>query len=169
MKLLPLILLLCATGASAQTKTDYNLNDGQVRFSVPSSWTTIMEKSDGNPQAIIFQIPDPATAGTEDTASVTVKTRQLKSPLDFPEAMKNELALSRAQGGYEAEALTDDTGVHNYFVTRGQTRYSIHDKFVLRGTIAVQVRCQRPLLDATTKNWATSYDNGCTSVVASVK
>lgn len=169
MKLLPLILLFCTASVSAQSNNDYNLNDGQVRFSVPAGWATIMEKSDGNPQAIIFQIPDPATAGTEDTASVTVKTRQLKSPLDFPEAMQNELALSRAQGGYEAEALTNDSGIHRYFVTRGQTRYAIRDKFVLQGTIAVQVRCQRPLLDATTKDWTSSYDAGCASVAASVK
>ena len=128
-----------------------------------------MEKSDGNPQAMIFQIPDPAAEGTEDTASITVKTRQLKAPADFQDAMQNELALSRAQTGYEAEAITNDTGVHRYFVTRGKTRYAIRDKFVLRGTIAIQVRCQRPLLDATSKDWTASYDSGCDNVVASVK
>jgi hypothetical protein len=169
MKLLPLILLACIGSAAAQTTTDYNLNDGQVKFSVPAGWSAIMEKSDGNPQAIIFQVADPAAQGTEDTASITVKTRQLKSAADFSEAMHNELALSKAQTGYETEAVANDTGMHRYFVTRGQTRYAIRDKFILKGTIAVQIRCQRPLLDATTKEWSASYDNGCTSVAASLK
>ena len=49
MKLIPLIFLLACAHASAQT-SDFNLNDGRIRFSVPQSWGAIMEKSDGNPR-----------------------------------------------------------------------------------------------------------------------
>jgi hypothetical protein len=169
MKRLPLVLLFCASAAFAQSSNDYTLNDGDVRFSVPAEWSTMMEKSDGNPQAMVFKIPDPAAEGTEDTASITIKTRRLKSPADFPEAMQNELALSRAQSGYEADALTNDSGIHHYHVMRGKTRYAIRDKFVLRGDVAVQIRCQRPLLDGTSKDWTAVYENGCDRVVASLK
>jgi hypothetical protein len=161
MKLLPLILLIAAAGAAAQDRSDYNLNDGKVRFNVPPTWSAIMEKSDGNPQAIIYQVNDPATEGTDDTASVTVKTRQLKSPTEFADATQNELLLSKAQTGYEGAPDASDTSIHRYFVMRGKTRYAIRDRFVLMGSIAVQVRCQRPLLERTTKEWTSQFDAGC--------
>ncbi|MEZ5461704.1 hypothetical protein [Dokdonella sp.] len=169
MKLSALLLLASIGTAFAQERTDYNLNEGRVNFSVPSGWSAIMEKSDGNPQAIIFWVPDPATEGTDDTASVTVKTRRLNSPNDFAEATQNELALSKAQTGYEAEPEGNNANVHRYFVTRGKTRYTIRDRFTMLGNVAVQVRCQRPILDGTTQDWIARFDAGCNSVASSVK
>lgn len=169
MKLLPLILLAAIGSAQAQDRSDYNLNDGKIRFSVPQGWSAIMEKSDGNPQAITFHVTDPAAEGTDDMASVTVKTRQLKSSADFVEATSNEMLLSKAQTGYEAALDGSDTGIHHYFVERGKTRYEIRDRFNLMGEIAVQVRCQRPMLNATTKAWTSTFDQGCDSVARSMK
>lgn len=169
MKLLSLILLTASCTALAQGSNEYNLNDGKVSFKVPAGWSAIMEKAGGNPQAIIFEVPDPAAEGTEDTASITVKTRQLQSPNDFAEATENELALSKAQSGYEVEAEGSNANVHRYFVTRGKTRYTIRDRFTLLGDIAVQVRCQRPLLPGTTPDWVARFDTGCDSVASSVK
>src|SRR5690606_977719 len=113
MKLLPLILLAAIGSAHAQDRTSYNLNDGKITFSVPQGWSAIMEKSDGNPQAITFQIADPAAVGTDDMASVTVKTRQLKSAADSAEATHNEMLLSKAQTGYEAALDGSNTGIHH--------------------------------------------------------
>ena len=167
MRFLLLLLLACTGVVLAQADNDFSLNDGKIRFRVPAAWTAIMEKSDGNPQAIVFQVPDPAASGTEDTATITVKTRQLDSPADFAEAMQNELLLSKAQSGYES--VTADGNVHRYFVLRGKTRYEVRDRFVLIGTIAAQVRCQRPLLAATSKEWTSTWDSGCSRVSASVQ
>ncbi len=169
MKLLPLILLAAIGNAHAQDRTNFNLNDGKVSFSVPQGWSAIMEKSDGNPQAVTFQIADPAASGTDDMASVTVKTRQLKSAAAFVEATQNEMMLSKAQTGYEAALDGSNTGIHHYFVIRGKTRYEIRDRFTLMGEIAVQVRCQRPLLNETSKPWNSMFDSGCDSVAASLK
>ena len=169
MKWLPLILLAAIGSAHAQDRTNFNLNDGKIAFSVPQGWSAIMEKSDGNPQAITFQIADPASAGTDDMASVTVKTRQLKSAAAFVEATQNEMMLSKAQTGYEAALDGSNTGIHHYFVMRGKTRYEIRDRFTLMGEIAVQVRCQRPLLTETSKAWNSTFDSGCDSVASSLK
>ncbi len=169
MRLLALLLLTVAGSAHAQSDNDYTLNDGRVKFSVPSAWTAIMEKSDGNPQAISFMVADPATQGTEDFASITVKTRQLRAPDQFGEAVQNEYTLSKAQTGYESDFDDRDNGVHRYHVTRGATRYAIRDRFTLIGNVAVQVRCQRPLLEKTAKDWITRYDSGCDRIAASLK
>jgi len=106
MKPIALTLALASSLAFAQAKTDYTLNAGSVHFHVPGNWTAIMEKSDGDPQAVIFQVPDPATQGTEDTASVTVKTRALKSGDDFQGFITDAFERAKGQGGYENDATT---------------------------------------------------------------
>gem|GEM_PF-1416453 len=169
MKALAFPLALVASAAFAQAKTDYTLNAGSVHFHVPPDWTAIMEKADGDPQAVIFQVPDPAAQGTEDTASVTIKTRSLKTSDDFNGFVQDEFERSKGQAGYENDASNKDTSSHRYFVTRNKTRYLVHDTYQLNGNVAVQVRCQRPLLESSAKEWADGFDASCRNVVASLK
>ena len=174
MKPIPCLLAVLAAGllstaALAQGRTDFALNDGQVRFRVPAEWSAIMEKTEGNPQAVAFQVPDPSAQGSGDAADVTVKTRQLKSPAEFAGAVDEQLERAKGQGGYEKDVANKDTSVHQYFVVRGKTRYLVRDSFFLTGTIAVEVRCQRPLLAATPAAWNAQFDSACDGVVASLK
>ncbi|HJT98541.1 MAG TPA: hypothetical protein VJ696_09520 [Rhodanobacteraceae bacterium] len=169
MKALALPLALFGTLVFAQAKTDYTLNGGQVNFHVPPDWIAIMEKSDGDPQAVIFQVPDETAQGTEDTASVTVKTRTLKAGGDFQGFVTDSFERAKGQTGYETDASNKDSSVHRYFVTHNKTRYLVRDTYQLNGTVGIEVRCQRPLLDATPKEWADHFDAACGSVVASLK
>lgn len=164
-----LITAFAATTAHAQGKTDYTLNGDQVRFHVPAGWTAIMEKSEGNPQAVAFQVPDETAQGSEDSANVTVKTRQLKDASEFTGTVQEEFERSKAQGGYEADPANKDASVHQYFVVRGKTKYLVRDTFQLSGNIAVEVRCQRPLLASTPAAWNAQFDNACGAVAASLK
>lgn len=166
---LALIALAFTSTAFAQGKTDFALNDGQVRFHVPPTWTAIMEKADGNPQAVAFQVPDPSTKGSDDTASVTVKTRHLKVSAEFAAVMQDELNHAQAQGGYENDAANTNASTHQYFVVRGKTRYQVRDSFIQSGDTSVQVRCQRPLIAATPPAWIAEFDNGCNSVAGSLR
>lgn len=160
---------LCPTAAFAQGKTDYTLNSGQVHFHVPPTWSAIMEKSDGNPQAVVFQIPDPATQGSEATASVTVKTRQLRSAIEFPSTVANEFERAKTQGGYENDASNTNKAVHQYFVVQGKMRYLVRDGFAQAGMVSVEVHCLRPLLPANTPAWTKEFDSACDGVLASLK
>jgi hypothetical protein len=169
MKALALPFALVSLAAFAQAKTDYALNAGAVHFRVPPDWSAIMEKADGDPQAVIFQVPDPSAQGTEDTASVTVKTRSLKASGDFQGFVTDEFERSKGQAGYETDSATKDSSSHNYFVTRSKTRYHMHDTYQLNGNVAVLVRCQRPILDATPREWRDRFDASCASVIASMK
>ena len=163
------LLLFASTALHAQGKTDYSLNGDQVRFHVPADWRAIMEKADGNPQAVAFQVPDATAQGSEDSANVTVKTRQLKDASEFAATVQDEFQRSKAQGGYEADPANKDAGVHQYSVVRGKTKYVVRDSFQLIGTIAVEVRCARPLLAATPASWNAGFDAACNAVVASLK
>jgi hypothetical protein len=164
-----LALALTSSLAFAQAKTDYTLNAGAVHFHVPGDWTAIMEKSDGDPQAVIFQVPDPATQGTEDTASVTIKTRSMKSGDDFQSFVTEAFERAKGQSGYENDTANKDSSVHRYYVTRNKVRYLVRDAYQMNASVAIEVRCQRPLLDATPKEWSDQFDAACTSVVASLK
>lgn len=161
-------IALAAPSALAQGKTDYVLNDGKIRFHVPASWSAVMEKTDGNPQAVAFTVPDPAAQGTEDAATVTVKTRELASPAAFAGFVQDERALSSAQAGYENDANNKDSSVHQFTVERGKTRYLVRDSFQLFGSVAVDVRCQRPLLASSSDTWNTQFDSACVAVAASL-
>ncbi|MFI4969954.1 MAG: hypothetical protein ACHP7D_07090 [Lysobacterales bacterium] len=166
---LAVLAVAFATSAFAQGKTDYTLNEGKVHFHVPASWTAVMEKADGNPQAVAFQVPDSSAQGSDDSATVTVKTRQIAGSAAFAGVVQDELDRSKAQGGYETDATNKDSAIHQYFVVRGKTRYLVRDSFYLTGDISVEVRCQRPLLAATPAAWNAEFDNACNSVVASLK
>lgn len=166
--LLP-VLLLSIPNAFAQGKTDFTLNDGQVHFRVPPGWNAVMEKTDGNPQAVAFQVPDEAAQGSGDSATVVVKTRQLKAAAAFAGFVQDEHARAESQGGYEKDASNRNASVHQYFVQRAQTRYLVRDSYYLTGEIAVEVRCQRPLIDNTPAAWNAQFDAACDGVVASLK
>ena len=168
MKTLAFALLIASGAVFAQGKTDYTLNDGQVKFSVPANWNAIMEKSDGNPQAVIFQVPDEAAKGTEDTASVTVKTRTLKSAADFAEEVREERDRSKALEGYEVHGADGAHSAHAFYNMRGKTRYLTNDRFHQAGAIVVQVRCQRPLIEGTPADWNAAFDAACAHVFASL-
>lgn len=164
-----LFALVCAAGVHAQDTRDYTLNDGHVHFHVPAGWAAIMEKHDGNPQAIAFEVPDPSAKGSEDSATVTVKTRQLSGATTFTQAVQEEFDRAKAQTGYASDPSATDASAHQYFVVRGKTKYLVRDSFLLSGTVVAHVRCQRPLLDKTPSAWNSDFDNACNRVVASLK
>lgn len=169
--LLALLLLasnLFVVGAWAQDKTAYSLNEDQVHFHVPPGWSAVMEKTDGNPQAVAFQVSDPTAQGTEDSATVTVKSRLLKNADQFATVMLEEQTHASEQSGFAADASGVGANANQYFVVRGKTRYLVRDAFHRAGGFAVMVRCQRPLLDKTPAAWVSSFDSGCASVAASI-
>lgn len=161
-------LSLIACTAFAQDKTDFTLNDGKVRFQAPAGWSAIMEKQEGDPQAIAFQVPDPTAQGSQDSATVTVKTRQLGDPGKFAATIQEEFQRARTQPGFEIDPANKDAAVRQYFVTRASTRYLVRDRAQPVGSIAVEVRCQRPLLAGTPASWSTQFDRECDGVVASI-
>lgn len=170
MKLLTSLVLsvFCAFAAHA-AGIDYSLNDGHVHFSVPSTWTAVMEKRGDDPQAIAFDVPGAASRDSGAIASVTVKTRALAAPTDFAATVQDEMQRAQAQPGYAADTTMTDPARFRYTILRGTLRHAVEDRFVLLGNISVQVRCQRPLSDTAAPSAATTFDAQCADVFASVR
>lgn len=163
-----LLLLACTSLASAQDRSQYSLNDGKLHFDVPADWVAIMQKTEGNPQAIAFQAPNPGAADSGAAADVTVKSRQVRSPADFAATVASERERAQAQPGYSRDGDAGDDRMHRYFVQNGSVRYLVQDRFQLSGTLVVEVRCRRPILAATPASWNRGFDAACDAVFASL-
>lgn len=163
--MLPASLALAAHAAAA----DYALDEGRVRFSVPSAWVAVMEKRGADPQAIAFEVPGAAPRDGGAIATVTVKTRALVAPADFAASVRDEMQRAQAQPGYAADAAGSEPHRFRYTILRGPVRHAVEDRFVEFGGIAVQVRCERPLADSIPPAAVAGFDRDCGAVFASLR
>ena len=69
--------LTCSMATCADENGNYVLSDGFIKFNAPPSWPVMMEKAEGNPQFVAFQVKDPADTGTGESARVSVDTKLL--------------------------------------------------------------------------------------------
>ena len=162
------VALALSAGAAAETPGEFTLNQGIVKFSAPPAWPVIMQKSEGNPQAIAFQVKDPADEGTGEATRVTVSTKLLDDPSNFQALVNAEVDKGKQMPGYEKSDSGDPT-VLRFFARNGKTRYEYRDTWYLNGHIFVHVRCARPMLEKTTAQWTADYEKGCQQIMASAK
>ncbi len=165
-----LCILLLFIGAStlAQDRRDYQLNDGQIRFDVPGAWSAILEKTDGNPQAIAFHVPDPAAAGTDAAADVTVKTRRVANRAQYSSLVQQELGRARGQPDYREEQPGGEDTAHRYTLSRAGVRYHVEHSYRLHGDLLIELRCQRPILARSSAAWDRDFDAACARLAATL-
>ena len=158
------------TGAAlAQESGQYSLDQGFVRFDAPPSWPVIMQKAEGNPQFIAFQVKDPADTGSGEASRVTVDAKLLDNSDNFQPLVNAGMAKAKQLPGYEQRMDGVDASVLRYFALNGKTRYEYRETWYLTGHIVVHVRCARPMLAATTAQWTAEYEKGCAQIMQSLK
>ncbi len=153
----------------AQGVTDYSLNEGKIHFQAPAEWPMILQKNEGNPQFIAFQVKDPADAGTGEASRVTVTTKLLGDAQRFQEFVNAGIDKAKQTPGYTQDTENQDSGSLRYTGLNVKTHYQYRETFFLNGTIGIHVRCLRPQLGATTKAWGEAYEKGCDQIIASLK
>jgi hypothetical protein len=161
--------IIAAVCAHAQGAGDYALAQGFVTFKAPPEWPVIMQKAEGNPQFIAFQVKDPADAGTGEASRVTVETKLLDDSGNFQAMVNGALARVKQSPGYEQRTDGVDASVLRYFALNGKTRYEYRETWYLNGHVLVHVRCARPMLPATTAAWTADYEKGCGQIMQSLK
>lgn len=160
--LLPALLL--ATAGPALAQSAHSLNEGRVQFQVPSGWQLIMEKSDGEPQAMVFQAPLGNADALEDAATATIKTRRLASATAFDAFLAEEAVRAGNLDDYRRE---DPSGnPHIFSSQRGTHRVRTIDTFVEVDGVGVKVRCQQPIAGT---DWSEEFERSCVSLAASLK
>jgi hypothetical protein len=166
MRLIALLsLALCSTSAFA---SDYALFENIIKFAVPSDWPVLMEKKDGNPQFIAFQVKDPADPESNEITQVTVNAKLMHDSTFFQQQVDAATDKARQLPGFEV-AKASDPNVFRYYAMNGKTRYEYRETFYLVSHLLLHVRCMRPMLDATTQAWTDAYDKACADLMTSLK
>ena len=160
--------LLLSAGAAAETPGEFSLNAGIVKFTAPPAWPVIMQKTEGNPQAVAFQVKDPADEGTGEATRVTVSTKLLDDTSNFQALVNADVDKGKLMADYEKRDSADAT-VLRFFARNGKARYEYRDTWYLNGHVMVHVRCARPMLEKTAAQWTADYEKGCAQIMTSAK
>lgn len=157
-------LLAGACALPAAHAADYALAEGAVHFFAPDAWTPIMEKLDGDPQFIAFQVRDPSPAGAKSLARITVTVRHEPDLSSFSQYVESASAAARKLQGYNAQGGQPTSSGLRYTAMENGTRNAYLEHYAYRGVVAVQVRCIRPDKGVAAQ-WMSSFDAGCQSII----
>ena len=160
-----LVLLVASSGAAA---SEYSLFENIVKFNAPSDWTVIMEKKDGNPQFIAFQVHDPADPASNEITQVTVNAKLMHDSSFFQQQVDAATDKAKQLPGFEV-AKASDPNVFRYYAMNGKTRYEYKETFYLVSHLLLHVRCVRPMLADTTQAWSDTYDKSCADLMQQLK
>jgi hypothetical protein len=166
---LAILMVALASTASAQSPGEYSLDQGFIKFNAPPAWPVIMQKSEGDPQFVAFQVKDPADTGSGEATRVTVETRLLNDSSNFQPLVNRDVDKAKQLPGYEQKTEGVDATTLRYFANSGKTKYEYRETWYLNGHMIVHVRCARPMLDKTTAQWTAEYEKGCSQIMQSLK
>jgi hypothetical protein len=161
-------IVLLSGAAAAQDSGDFSLDQGYVKFTAPPAWPVIMQKTEGNPQVVAFQVKDPADTGTGEATRVTVDTKLLDDSANFQAIVNVGMDKAKQLPGYEQHTEGVDPSVLRYFALNNKTRYEYRETWYLNGHLVVHVSCLRPMLAATTAQWTADYNKGCADIMQSL-
>ena len=161
--------LLAATAGAATDDVPgyYSLDQVYVKFSAPPAWPVLMQKTEGSPQFVAFQVKDPADEGSGEATRVTVTTKLLDDTSNFQALVNADVDKGKQMAEYEKRD-SGDASVLRYVARNGKAHYEYRETWYLNGTPWC-VRCARPLLDKTTAQWTADYEKGCAQVMQSTK
>jgi len=166
----PRIALIAGTLLLAGTAhaTEVSMAGGQVHFSAPDAWLDIME-TEGDPEARVFQVPDPSPTAQNSLARVTVTVKQVTGLGAFQQYVGEATAKARALPGYSPTSQADTADRYSYTAQEAGTRITYSERYWFKGTHAIQLRCVRPQQSEAGAPWADAFDKGCDAIAAQLK
>lgn len=147
---------------------DVSMADGDITFSTPDSWLSIME-TQGDPEARVFQVPDPSPTGKNSLARVTVTVKQVRDISAFHQYMSEATAKAMALPGYQAAATPPEPNSNSYTAQENGTAFSYTEHYWFHNGHAVQLRCMRPSQTEAGTSWKADFDKGCAALAAQLK
>lgn len=162
---------LVIVGALALTSgvhaADVSMAGGSVNFSTPDTWMGIME-TQGDPEARVFQVPDPSPSGAGSLARVSVTVKQVDSSVDFQQYMAGAMGKARALSGYQAGSGSSADNF-TYTAQENGAEYSYSERYWFKDNHAIQLRCVRPTQSQAGATWKAAFDKGCDAIAARLK
>lgn len=148
--------------------TDVSMAGGSVNFSTPDNWLGIME-TQGDPEARVFQVPDPSPTGKNSLARVTVTVKQVADISSFHQYMSDATAKAMALPGYKAAAVPPSPNSNLYVAQENGTEFSYVEHYWFKNGQAIQLRCMRPSQSQAGSGWKSEFDKGCDAIAAQLK
>ena len=156
---------LLAGGAHA---ADVSMADGSVHFSTPDNWLGIME-TQGDPEARVFQVPDPSPTGKNSLARVTVTVKQVADVNGFNQYRSEATAKAMALPSYKAAAVPPSPNSNIYTAQENATGFNYTEHYWFKNGHAIQLRCVRPSQTEAGADWKAAFDKGCDAIAAQLK
>jgi hypothetical protein len=148
--------------------TDVSMANGSVTYSTPASWKVIME-TQGDPEARVFQVPDPSPTGKNSLARVTVTVTRVPDINSFHQFMAEAEAKSMTLPDYVVAKVPPSPNSNVYSAKENGADFSYVEHYWLKSGFAIQLRCVRPSQTLAGSAWNTEFDKGCESVAAQLK
>ncbi|MEO6967889.1 MAG: hypothetical protein ABI132_05460 [Rhodanobacteraceae bacterium] len=158
-------LLALFAAIPAARAADYSLDGGAVHFAAPDAWTVLMEKQDGDPQFLAFQVRDPASSG-DTLARITVSTQHASDLAAFQQFVNDGIAKARRLPGYLGAGQGGADSAMRYTATENKRKTAYFERYYYHNGIGIQVRCVRP--DAGNPQWNATFDAGCQAIATAV-
>jgi len=157
-------LLLASTVRAGQV----SMADGSVTFHTPAGWLTILE-TQGDPEAKVFQVPDPSPTGKSSLARITVTVKQVPDISSFNQFMAEAAGKALELPGYKAAAAAPSPNSDVYTANEIGTRFNYVEHYWLKNGHAIQLRCVRPSKSLAGAGWETDFDKGCAALAEQLK
>ncbi|MDE1893715.1 MAG: hypothetical protein KGH90_05205 [Xanthomonadaceae bacterium] len=147
---------------------EVSMAGGSVTFHTPDNWLTILQ-TEGDPEAQVFQVPDPSPTGKTSLARITVTVKHVPDISSFHQFRAEADARAMALPGYKVVAAAPVPDSNFYTARETGTDFSYVEHYWLKNGHAIQLRCVRPSKSLAGATWMANFDKGCAAIAAQLK
>ncbi len=162
------IALIAIMLAGAVHAAEVSMAGGNITFNTPSGWLAIMQ-TQGDPEAQVFQVPDPSPTGKSSLARITVTVKQTPDISSFHQFMAEATAKALGLPGYQADEVAPAPNSNLYTAEENGIQFSYTEHYWFKHGYAIQLRCMRPSKSLAGSAWQAEFDKGCASLAAQLK
>lgn len=154
------VAFLLMLPAGTPHAAEVSMANGAVKFQTPASWLDIMD-TEGDPEARVFQVPDPSPSGKNNLARVTVTVARAADIKAYQQYMATAMAKATQLPGYQASTATHAPNEALYGARENGTEFSYVERYWFKAGHAIQLRCVRPTQSEAGASWTSAFDKGC--------
>jgi hypothetical protein len=161
-------ILLALPGIGPALAGEVSMAGGAIRFHTPDNWQDIMQ-TEGDPEARVFQVPDPSPTGKNNLARVTVTVTQAPDVASFDQYRQAADAKARLLPGYRSSGATAAASEIAYSANENGTEFTYVEHYWFKPGRAIQLRCVRPAKSEAGSQWTAAFDHDCHTLAAQLK
>lgn len=155
------LMFVAGFAASAADHVEFTII-GRIKFSVPSNWQVIANKSSAEKTIFAFQIPNAADNGTPDSSNLSIISSYLKDANDR-HAFKKKATTTEHNS--QAKELVEGWRCRSFSSITKSTQYVVWDCYRIVEDCGVSVRIAWPHLPKNVPNYNEQMETVLASVV----